>query len=327
VVFGAEFACLLLFNHDNRILVVKPFIYLPLWFLRAKFAGRKCPLQTVLFISNQCNLKCWHCCVYRDENQYIKSFEQVREELQYSYNLGSRFVDFEGGEPLLWHENVKNCNDLIRLAKQIGFFSTTITTNAQQPFNQCEADSIWVSLDGIGTHHDQIRGEGSFDCLVENLARNNHPKISINMVINSLNYMSVEETIVWASKQPAVQSISLNFHTPYPQTEDLFLDWNLRCKTIYKIIRLKKSGYPIMNSVSGLKLMKDNQFKKYCWITNFILPDGTRLSECQGKSQNICDRCGFCMAGEMASLFRFKTDTIFAALRVRMKNKKLILPD
>lgn len=298
---------------------MKPLIYLPLWFLRTKFAGRKRPLQTVLFVSNQCNLACRHCCVYNSVNPQIKSFEQIKEELQYSYRLGSRFVDFEGGEPFLWNENDKNINDLIRLAKQIGFFSTTVTTNAQIPFPSCEADSIWVSLDGMKPYHEQIRGEGSFDRLVKNVAQNTHPKISINMVINALNYKSVEETIIWASQQANIQSISLNFHTPYPQTEDLFLDWNLRLETIDKIIRMKKSGYPIMNSISGLKLMKTNRFKKYCWVTNFILPDGVRLNECQGKTQNICDKCGFCMAGEITSMFHFKVDTVFAALKLRMK--------
>ena len=305
---------------------MRPFIYLPLWFLRAKFFGRKRPLQTVLFVSNQCNLACRHCCVYEKEKPLIKSFSQIEEELQYSYNLGSRFVDFEGGEPFLWQENGKNINDLVRLAKRIGFFSTTITTNAQQPFNQCVADSIWVSLDGMKSEHDKIRGEGTFERLVENLAQNKHPKININMVINALNYQSVEETIVWASQQANIQSVSLNFHTPYPQTEYLFLDWNLRHEIIDKIIQLKKSGYPITNSISGLKLMKSNKFKKYCWLTNFILPDGMRLDECQGKTQNICDLCGFCMAGEITSMFHFKMDTIFAALRLRVKNntKKIV---
>jgi len=302
---------------------MKQLIYLPLWFLRARFLGRKRPLQTVLFINDECNLTCRHCCVYNTGNPHIKSFEKIKEELQYSYNLGARFVDFEGGEPFLWNENGKNINDLIRLAKQIGFFSTTVTTNAQLPFNQCEADSIWVSLDGLGKYHDQIRGEGTFERLVENLAQNNHHAISVNMVINSLNYKSVEETIIWAGKQPNVQSISLNFHTPYPGTEDLFLDWNLRSETIDKIIRLKKSGHSIMNSVSGLKLMKTNRFKKYCWVTNFILPDGTRLDECIGKTQNICDECGFCMAGEITSMFHFKVDTVLAALKLRVKGDRI----
>jgi len=73
-----------------------------------------------------------------------------------------------------------------------------------------------------------------------------------------------------------------------------------------------------MNSVSGLKYMKHNDFKKQCWVTNFILPDGTRLTECQGKTAQICDRCGLAMSGEMHSVFSLKPDTIFAGMRVRM---------
>ena len=73
-----------------------------------------------------------------------------------------------------------------------------------------------------------------------------------------------------------------------------------------------------MNSVSGLKLMKHNRFKKYCWVSNFILVDGTRLPECAGSVAGVCDRCGFCMAGEMHSVMTLKPDTIFAGLKLRV---------
>ena len=73
------------------------FLYLSKWFFQAKFLGRKRPLQTVLFISDKCNLACRHCTVYQKENPHIKTYEQIREELEYSYRLGSRFVDFEAG--------------------------------------------------------------------------------------------------------------------------------------------------------------------------------------------------------------------------------------
>jgi hypothetical protein len=73
-----------------------------------------------------------------------------------------------------------------------------------------------------------------------------------------------------------------------------------------------------MNSVSGLNLMKHNRFKKQCWVSNFIMPDGTRFTECQGKTAAICDQCGFSMAGEMNSVFNLKPDTILAGMRLRM---------
>jgi len=298
---------------------MKQLFYLATWFIKARLLRIKRPLQTVLFISEKCNLACRHCTAYRKDNPIIKTYSQIREELEYSYKLGARFVDFEGGEPTIWRDGDYDLNSLIRLAKIIGFYSATITTNALLPFAGSEADSIWVSLDGLGDYHDEIRGKGSFERLVKNITSSGHPALSVNMVINNRNYPLVTETIEFAKNNPFIQSISLNFHTPYGTTAGLFLDWDIRAEVIDKIIAMKKKGYPIMNSVSGLKLMKHNQFKKECWVTNFILADSTRLAECPGKTAGVCDQCGFSMAGEMRSVFNLKPDTIMAGMSLRVK--------
>lgn len=297
---------------------MKSLFYLPYWFLKNRLPGAKSPLQTVLFVSDKCNLMCKHCTIYRTESPNIKTYGQIRAELEHSYRLGSRFVDFEGGEPALWRDNGKDLNSLIRLAKKTGYYSATITTNAQLPFADSEADSIWVSLDGTGKFHDAIRGKGAFDRLVKNIETSRHPRLSVNMVINSLNYTSVEETIEFVKNNLHIRLISLNFHTPYEGTEDLFLDWNKRAEVIDLIIRKKKAGYPVMNSVSGLKLMKHNKFKKQCWVSDFVLSDGTYLPECPGSIAGVCDRCGFAMSGEMYSVMHLKPDTIMAGMKLRM---------
>lgn len=95
------------------------------------------------------------------------------------------------------------------------------------------------------------------------------------------------------------------------------LDMETRAKIIDRVIEYKKKGYPIMNSVSGLKLMKTNQFKRRCWVTDFVYPDGSR-GLCVEHGTEKCDQCGFCMAGEMASVFSFRPDTIFAGLKLRV---------
>lgn len=298
--------------------MMHPLIYLPLWFVRARLFGSCRPLQTVLFISDRCNLACRHCSIYRSKDPHVKTYGQIRDELEYSYRLGSRFVDFEGGEPTLWRDGEHDLNSLIRLAKAIGFYTATVTTNAQMPFAGSEADSIWVSLDGLGAYHDEIRGRGAFDRLVTHIAGAGHPRLSVNMVVNALNYASVEETIRFAGSSPHIQSISLNFHTPYSGTEHLFLDWEKRARVIDLIIGMKKTGYPVMNSVSGLRLMKHNRFAKQCWVTNFIMSDGRRLPECQGREAGVCDRCGLSMAGEMHAVFTLKPDTLMAGLKLRV---------
>lgn len=298
--------------------MLKQMMYLPWWFFQSRILRKERPLQTVLFITDYCNLRCKHCTPSGHECANIKSYEQIREELIYSYDQGSRFVDFEGGEPTLWRDGDRTLNDLYRLAKEIGFFSCTLTTNGQRPFGDSLADSVWVSVDGYKEYHDAVRGEGTFEKLDRNIRRSGHGALSIAMAVNRINRASVKDTARYAKENPAIKSIAFNLHTPFPGTEELTMSWEERCEVIDEIIALKKTGYPIMNTISGLKIMKCRGFPKSCWIANYILIDGTKLPQCPGKLLGACDDCGFCMSGEMYSVLRLKPDTIFAGMSLRM---------
>ncbi len=293
------------------------FFYLGCWWARA-IMGRRKPLQSVIFVSDRCNLSCRHCSVYNHTNPLSKSYEQLRTELEYCYSQGSRFVDFEGGEPFLWRDGERTVNDLCRLARSIGFFSCTITTNAQMPFDGSVADSIWVSMDGVGEYHERVRGKGSFARLESNIATCGCKHLSANMAINTLNCDSVAAAIEYVAESPYFKSISLNFHTPFPGTEDLELPHDRRVEIIDMILDYKKRGYPIMNSRSGLKKMRGNKFHKRCWMTNFIFTDGTRKSQCIGEEMGVCPKCGFCMAGEESAVIELRPDTILAGLKLRV---------
>lgn len=301
---------------------IKQYIYLAQWFLRARFLGRRAPLQTVLFITDKCNLRCKHCSVYGSAGNKQRSFEDIVADMKYSYELGSRFIDLEGGEPTLWKEEGKTINDLIDKALEIGFFSITVTTNAQQDFSWIRPQSIWVSMDGVGECHNQIRGEGTFARLEKNISQSGKKNICVNMVVNALNYESVDAAMEYVKKNPDIAQISINFHTPYPGTEHLMLPNEKKVEIIDKVLEYKRKGYPIMNSRSGLKLMKRNtlgeiKLGKECFVTNFIYTDGSR-SLCLGYGTEQCRVCGFCMAGEMASVWSFRPDTILAGFKLRM---------
>ena len=209
------------------------YVYLAQWFARARFFGHKAPLQTVLFITDKCNLRCKHCSVYGSAGNKQRKFEDIIADMQYSYQLGSRFIDLEGGEPTLWKEakderreakgEYYTINDLIDAALEIGFFSITVTTNAQQDFSWIRPQSIWVSMDGVGEYHDRVRGEGTFARLEENVRKSGFKHICVNMVVNALNYESLDAAMEYAKNNPAIEQISINFHTPYPGTEYLML--------------------------------------------------------------------------------------------------------
>ena len=306
----------------NILKTLGHYIYLAQWFVRARFLGRRAPLQTVLFITDKCNLRCKHCSVYGSAGNHQRSFDDIVADMRYSYQLGSRFIDLEGGEPTLWKQDGRTINDLIDAALEIGFFSITVTTNAQQDFSWIHPQSIWVSMDGVGEYHDRVRGEGTFARLEKNIAASGFKHICVNMVVNALNYESVDAAIEYAKNNPAIEQISINFHTPYPGTEYLKLSKEKEVEIIDKVLEYKRRGYPIMNSRSGLKLMKRNtlgevNLGKECFVTNFIYTDGSR-GLCLGYGTEQCRVCGFCMAGEMASVFTFKPDTILSGFKLRM---------
>ncbi|MDR1351182.1 MAG: radical SAM protein [Zoogloeaceae bacterium] len=297
---------------------MKPFLYLPLWFFKTRILGKKIPLQSVVFISDKCNLKCRHCTLYAKKEAISKTRDEVRADLLYCYQQGSRFVDFEGGEPTLWRDGEHDLNSLLRLARQIGFYSVTVTTNAARPFPGIEADSIWVSMDGVGASHDAIRGAGTFERLVQHVETSGHPRISVNMVVNALNHTALDNAIEFAGNHPNINSIAINLHTPFAGTEALELDAATRYAVLEKVMAYKKKGYPIMNSLAGLKRMQRRDFKKYCWMANFVMVDGRRLAECNGKHEGLCERCGFCMAGEMASVMNLAPETLRAGMKLRV---------
>lgn len=302
--------------------MIRQYFYLAQWFVRARFFGRKAPLQTVLFITDKCNLRCKHCSVYGSAGYRQRAFEDILADMRYAYSLGSRFIDLEGGEPTLWRENELTINDIIDAAKRIGFFSVTVTTNAQQDFSWIHPHSIWVSMDGVGKYHDAVRGEGTFARLEENIRHSGQRHICVNMVVNTLNYQSLDAAMDYVKSNPAIEQISINFHTPYPGTEYLMLSPLQKADIIDRVIACKRRGYPVMNSYSGLKKMKLNalgkiRLGKECFVTNFIYPDGGR-SLCVGYGTDQCRDCGFCMAGEMASVFHFCPDTLLCGFKLRM---------
>ncbi|MDR3037304.1 MAG: radical SAM protein [Coriobacteriales bacterium] len=295
--------------------------YYARWFFASKFLGRRNPLQSVLFITDRCNLRCAHCNVVKEGPEVTTmTYGQVREQLQYCYDLGSRIIDFEGGEPLLWRDDQAGAdlNTLVDLARAMGFFSLTVTTNAQLPIT-ANSDLVWISLDGLEQAHDEQRGSGSFARAFKNIDACEHPNLNVNMVVTNRNYRDFEPLATLVKEHPKLKRLSFSFYVPY-ESRGLLPTAAMRNEVIDQALRLKKAGYPLMNSTAGLKLLRDPQnflHKRQCWISNFISSDGTRSPACPGERAGICDDCGFGMAPEMSLLFSFHPSMIKAGLTVR----------
>ncbi|MDR1355228.1 MAG: radical SAM protein [Propionibacteriaceae bacterium] len=301
--------------------IVKELPYYACWFVRCKLLGERRPLQSVIFITDRCNLKCKHCNVVR-EGPYVSTmtYDEVREHLQFSYDAGSRIVDFEGGEPLLWRDRVHGAdiNTLVELAREVGFFSTTVTTNAQQPIN-VNSDLVWISIDGLESEHDYQRGVGTFAKALHHISEATHPNMNVNMTVTAHNWRDFAQVAKLVKDHPKLKRMSFSFYVPYGDRA-LVVPPAVRAKITATANLLKRVGYPIMNSKTGIKLLRNpKSFAHYraCWISNFVESDGTRIMHCPGQDAGVCDECGFGMGPEMALLFRLHPEMVLSGLRVR----------
>lgn len=150
-------------------------------------------------ITYKCNLKCRHCYnmarLYNKDIPIINSYslEAIINQIKF---LGIEHVHILGGEPLC----VKELPKLIDLLYNAGI-SISINTNAtllNKELNYLllsKIDQITISLDGMKTENDEIRGKGIFDIVVKKLEelkfckeeQGSKTKIHMAIVANSKN--------------------------------------------------------------------------------------------------------------------------------------------
>jgi len=269
--------------------------YYARWFFKSK-VGIKRPLVNTMIINFNCNLRCKHCSISGNAdklpNPFQIDFENAQREMKEQFKKGARILFFEGGEPTLWKDGEKNLRNLIQAGKEIGYFVVGYTTNGMYPIIE-DSDVISVSLDGPKETHDLIRGEGTYEKLMDNLAKTTHPNIFANMTIMKPNLGVVRETVELVAKNERIRGIMLNFITPPPY--DIALTLDEKKEVIELALRLKKEGHPILNTTKALKDMLIEDFGGLCqdWVSAFVLPDCSHYAGCPMKGTESCKKCGF----------------------------------
>lgn len=295
--------------------VLSQLVYLGWWFFRARFLGRRKPLQSVVFVTNGCNSTCRHCSLCtRSEGTFHKSYQDFCSDLAYCYAQGSRMLDIEGVDLLHWRDGEHTPSHLFKCAKEMGFFSTStmIPAASYEAWSQLNVpvDVLWVSILCLN------------DC--KHLAH--LTGASLYMVVNAQNYQELPQVLEFLQQHRGIRQIAFNFHTPFAGTEGLALNAEQRQQVIALLMQYKQKGYRIMNSKSGLKNMLSLNFTRHCWICNFIYCDSRRSPQCiDAMDSGLCQKCGFSMAGEMNAVFSFKPDTILTGLGIRWSPSRSVL--
>jgi MoaA/NifB/PqqE/SkfB family radical SAM enzyme len=288
--------------------------------------GSKSPLVDTLIIHYGCNLRCKHCSIYSNDIESLGksklTYDEIADDLRAQFKKGARIAYFEGGEPTTWTDDGKDLGDLIKIAKEIGYNNIGYTTNGMFPFFT-GSDVISVSLDGPREIHDMIRGEGVFDKLMENISLADFSgSIYANMVIHKDNLGCIEETAKLVKDNKKLAGVIFNFITPPPY--DLILTQEEKKAAIDEIRRLKKGGYPILNSKRGLELLAEEDWSKKCpyYVTVFITPDGSHFNGCPMQDTPSCKQCGFAAVREYYLIKKGSISTIIEMSSIFAMSKK-----
>lgn len=150
----------------------------------------------VVEICTYCNQACTHCYLGRRGNQRMRDVGFVLEQL---VEVGCERVTVSGGEPFTVPDLLI---ETVSAAKGLGLTVWVVTNGTlfrTLPTAALQAiDHLQVSLDGPRQVHDEIRGVGAFDAVMDGLGylADVYPatKTSVQMTVSSRNQHSFAET-------------------------------------------------------------------------------------------------------------------------------------
>lgn len=281
---------------------------------------RVSPILAGYKLTNKCNLRCTHCPFWK-RSGFEQGFEGVVATLERLAWLGVRILILEGGEPLIWRDGTRRIRHVVEAAR-ILFPCVCMTTNGTLPWGDLPLDRVWVSLDGPPAIHDKIRGHGVFDLALANLQSHGKGRAFVSTTVSKENFQSIPQMIVML--KGIVEGVTIQFYYPYQGLPDpKFVPPSERGLLMDELIRLKKMGYPVANSVASLL-----DIKKELWTCEDGLlanaePDGSIHHGCYLKNRGDaeCSRCGFTAHNEMSLAFKGGLGSILAGVKIFFRGR------
>ena len=235
--------------------------------LSAKLFGISRPIAIRWSLTYDCNQQCLYCGIPNTET-YALDQENICRRIDDFVQLGTRWISFTGGEPLLRSD----LPAIVNHAKSRGVY-VTISTNgallAEKIQELSGVDRIKLSLDGPEAVHDPIKGKGSYCKVMEaiKLCHRNNIKVVVDCVLSKYNLGAVDDLIaICRNNKIKVLFQPATIRGLNTENSDIFLPPIDEYRAvIVHLIALKKHGAPIRNSVAGLKHLA-------CWPDPRAIP-------------------------------------------------------
>ncbi|MFH7334524.1 radical SAM protein [Streptomyces sp. KHY 26] len=205
------------------------------------------------YITFRCNSLCGYCNVWQDDK--FKGYEELtleraRRILDELYELGVRYVDFTGGEPVL-HPHI---DGIVQYAKSLGM-AVEITSNGIRFAQHIDAivpyvDTMNVSLDTLRPdRYRQIRGVPTLDRaldVIRKVIATGSGNLKLICVVTRENVDEIPDLLRFAHENRITVYFSGMFE--YFDEQDTVRDTN---RTARKLKLIEQNGKPLADAVAG----------------------------------------------------------------------------
>lgn len=282
------------------------------WLLGHTLGRRTGPLIGGIALGDSCNLHCLQCSV---SNRGIAdlTYAEVRAGLESLRKMGARLLYVEGGEPYVWRDGSFELEDVVRLARTLGFPGVVVYTNGTFPI-RTSADAVFVSLDGMRETNDRLRGR-SFDRVMRTLESAAHPNVVLNFTINRLNAGEITRISELARDLPTVRGVSFYCYTPGGSHPELLLARDEKRRAMTRLLALKRAGLPIMNSFAALRRVRDDTWRRPT-DSCYLYAERAMYRCCRLiGNPDACRECGYLGYAELDCIARLQPGAIYEAAR------------
>lgn len=162
-----------------------------------KYTIRQSPVPSLryleLLITDQCNLRCRHCYIGEPTRQEL-SLHEITSVLDEFEGMQGLRVLISGGEPLMYSE-FERLNEYLRdYPLRIVLLTNGLLLTEKRLCN-LSVDEIQISIDGIGSAHEAIRGKDTYQRTIDAMKRaiDHGFQVSVSTMIHSQNLDQFEE--------------------------------------------------------------------------------------------------------------------------------------
>lgn len=269
------------------------------------------PLIYGVVLTDRCNFHCRGCAIANTGRPDV-TWPGLNLALRAAYRRGFRELYLSGGEPMLWHDAGHGLDDVVELARRIGFFHVHVYTNGTRGL-PAAADLVWVAVDGLPETY-RLRRGNHFAQMERTVREAGRRRIALIHVIDRFSAGGVEAFLRWVrDSQLPVIGVMFYFHTPYYGRDELYLDHDERAAVIDRLLDCLHQGLPVLNSRAGLLALRSGRWPRRFPVASVLDVEGE--SVCCRACDDVCPDCGYAACTELTALQQLRPSAVRAMLR------------